>query len=95
MWTTSAAVCAEGFGWLRKSVVVCVEASSCVRGFEDLKGSAAMCADQNCGFCKELNKHSSVDVAPTLGVNHVISCVVVFVVFLLCSLCIDKYISDK
>ena len=33
-----------------------------------------------------------MDVAPTLGVNHVISCVVVFVVLLLCSLCIDKYI---
>ena len=28
-------------------------------------------------FCKELNKHSSVDVTPTLGVNHVISGVVV------------------
>ena len=27
-----------------------------MRGFEDLKGSAAECADQNCGFCKELNK---------------------------------------
>ena len=32
------------------------EICSCVRGFEDLKGSAAECADQNCGFCKELNK---------------------------------------
>ena len=29
-------------------------------------------------------KHSSVDVAPTLGVNHVISGVVVLVMFLLC-----------
>ena len=27
-----------------------------MRGFEDLKGCAAECADQNCGFCKELNK---------------------------------------
>ena len=61
------------------------EACSCVRGFEDLKGSAAKCADQNCGFCKELNKHSFVDVTPKLGVNHVISCVVVFVVLFLCS----------
>ena len=33
-----------------------------------------------------------MDVTPTLGVNHVISCVVVFVVLLLCYLCIDKYI---
>ena len=34
--------------------------------------SAAECADQNCVFCKELNiKRSSVDVAPTPGVNHV------------------------
>ena len=27
-------------------------------------------------------KHSSVDITPTLGVNHVISCVVVLVVLL-------------
>ena len=32
------------------------EICSYVRGFEDLKGSAAECTDQNCGFCKELNK---------------------------------------
>ena len=88
-------MCAEGFGWLRRSVVVCAEACCYVHGFEDLKRSAAECTDQNCGFWKELNKHSSVDVTPKLGVNHVISCVVVFVVLLLCSLCIDKYISDK
>ena len=56
---------------------MCAEAYSCVHGFEDLKGSVAECTDQNCGFCKELNKHSSVDVTPTLGVNHIISCVVV------------------
>ena len=35
---------------------MCTEACSCVHGFEDLKGSATECADQNCGFCKELNK---------------------------------------
>ena len=40
-------------------------------------------------------KHSSVDVAPTLGVNHVISCVVVLVLFFYVLLCIDKYIFDK
>ena len=57
-----------------------------MRGFKDLKGSAAECVDQNCDFVEKLNKHSSVDVTPKLGVNHVISCVVVFVVLLLCSL---------
>ena len=31
----------------------------------------------NCGFCSKLNKTQFVDVAPTLGVNHVISGVVV------------------
>ena len=46
-------------------------------------------------FVKSLIKHSSVDVTPKQGVNHVISCVVVFVVLLLCYLCIDKYISDN
>ena len=62
-----------------------------MRDFEDLKGSAAECADQNCGFCKELNKHSSVDVTPTLGVNHVISVVVVLLCcFCYVLLCIDK-----
>ena len=65
--------------------------------FGRLKGSTAECADQNCGFCKELNKHSSVDVAPKLGVNYVISCVVV----LLCCFCyvlyalISKYMISK
>ena len=56
-----------------------------MRSFEELKGSAAECVDQNYGFCKELLiKHSSVDVAPKLGVNHVISCVVVlFVAFVM------------
>ena len=32
-------------------------------------------------------KHSSVDVAPTLGVNHVISGVVVLVLFLFLFVC--------
>ena len=31
----------------------------------------------NCGFCSKLNKTQFVDVTPTLGVNHVISGVVV------------------
>ena len=58
---------------------MCTEACYCVHDFEDLKGSAAECADQNCDFVEKLNKHSSVDVTPTLGVNHVISGVVVLV----------------
>ena len=33
-----------------------------------------------------------MDVAPTLGVNHIIFGVVVLVLIFLCSLCIDKYI---
>ena len=44
-WTTSAAVCIEGFGRLRKSAAVCAEACSCVRSFKDLKGSATQCID--------------------------------------------------
>ena len=56
------------------------EICSCVRGFEDLKGSAAECVDHNYGFCRNLNKTSFVDVTPTLGVNHVIYCVVVLCV---------------
>ena len=31
----------------------------------------------NCGFCSKLNRTQFVDVAPTLGVNHAISGVVV------------------
>ena len=62
---------------IRRFAAVCAEACCCVHGFEVLKRSAAECADQNYGFVKELNKHSSVDVTPTLGVNHVTSDVVV------------------
>ena len=51
-----------------------------MHGFKDLKGSAAECVDQNCDFVKSRIKHSSVDVAPTLGVNHVIFGVVVLCV---------------
>ena len=35
---------------------MCAEIYSLVHNFEELKGYAAECADQNCGFCKELNK---------------------------------------
>ena len=49
MWTTSAAVCVEGFCIaIRESASMCTEAYSCVRGFKDLEGSAAECVDQNC-----------------------------------------------
>ena len=74
---------------------MCAEACSCVHGFKDLKGSAAEFADQNYGFCKELNKTQLCDVTPTLGVNHVISCVVVLLCCFYVLLCIDKYITDK
>ena len=52
VWTTSAAVCVEGFckKVKERSVAVCAEACYCVHGFEILKGSTAECADQNCGF---------------------------------------------
>ena len=33
----------------------------------DLKGSAAECADQNCGFCKELNKTQFCGRSPYTG----------------------------
>ena len=41
---------------VRRGFWVIKEICSCVHGFEDLKGSAAECVDQNYGFCKELNK---------------------------------------
>ena len=41
---------------VRRGCLGIKEIYSCVHGFEDLKGSAAECIDQNCGFCKELNK---------------------------------------
>ena len=47
-----------------------------MRGLRHLKRSAAECADQ-LWFCSKLNKTQFVDVAPTLGVNHVTSGVVV------------------
>ena len=70
----------RGFLGDKEDLQLCAQRLQLSAQLEDLKGSAAVCADQNCGFCKELNKHSSVDVAPTLGVNHVISCVAVLCV---------------
>ena len=67
---TSAAMCVEGL-WVIKKICSCVHRGfwvikkicSCVHRdlqlsaqLEELKGFAAECADQNCGFCKELNK---------------------------------------
>ena len=46
---------------------MCAEACSCVRGFKDLKGSAAECADQNCDFSKELNKTQFYGRSPYTG----------------------------
>ena len=46
---------------------MCIEACSYVRSFEDLKGSAAECADQSCGFCKELNKTQFCGRKPYTG----------------------------
>ena len=70
---------------IRKSVAVCAEACSCVRGFEDLKGFAAECTDQNCGFSKELNKAQFCGCSPyTRGEPHYILCrgsVCCFIVF--------------
>ena len=46
-----------------------------MHGFEDLKGSAAECTDQNYGFCKELNKtHFCVRSPYTGGELHYIVC---------------------
>ena len=47
-WTTSAAVCAEGFCKKIKEISadVCAEAYCYVRSLKGLKGSAAVCTDQ-------------------------------------------------
>ena len=55
---------------------MCAKICSLVGSFEELKGSAAECIDR-LWFCRKRNKTLFVDVAPTLGVNHVISGVVV------------------
>ena len=53
---------------------------------EELKGSAAECADQNCGFCKELNKTQFCGCSPyTGGEPRYILCHGSFVLFLLYS----------
>ena len=53
---TSAAVCEEDFGVIKR-IYSCVRRDLQLSAqLEELKGSAAEYADQNCGFCKELNK---------------------------------------
>ena len=48
--------------------------------------SVAECADQNCGFCKELNKTQFCGRSPyTGGEPRYILCCGSFVLFLLCS----------
>ena len=60
---------------------MCAEAYSCLHGFKDLKGSAVECADQNCGFSKELNKTQFCGRIPYTGGEPRISCVVVVLLF--------------
>ena len=75
---------------------MCVEACNCVNGYGDLKGSIAECIDQNCGFCKELNKTQFCGRGPyTGGEPHYILCCGSLCCFCNVLLCIDKYISDK
>ena len=51
------------------------EICRCVRGFEDLKGSAVECTDQNGGFCKDLNKTQFRGCNPYNGDEpHYITC---------------------
>ena len=38
-----------------------------MRSFGELKRSTAECADQNCGFCKELNKMQFYGRSPYTG----------------------------
>ena len=76
---------------IRRSAAMCTEACGCVHGFKDLKGSAAESADQNRGFCKELNKTQFCGRSPYTGGDHVISCVVV----LLCCVCYVLLCIDK
>ena len=79
-WTTSAAVCAEGLCWKGRSAAVCAEACCCVHGFEDWRDLQLSAQIRTVVLVKSWIKCSSIDVAPTLGVNHVISCVVVLCV---------------
>ena len=52
----SAAVCAEGFGVIKRIYSCVCRDLQLSAQLEELKGFAAKCADQNYGFCKELNK---------------------------------------
>ena len=72
---------------------MCTEACSCVRGFKDLKGSPAECADQNCDFSKELNKTQFGGRNPyTGGEPRYIWCCGSFCYFCYVLSCINKYI---
>ena len=46
---------------------MCAEICSLVHNFEELKGSATECVDQNYGFCKELNKTQFYGCSPYTG----------------------------
>ena len=55
-WMTSATVCTESF-WVIKKICSCVHRDLQLSvQLQELKGYAVECADQNYGFCKELNK---------------------------------------
>ena len=85
-WMTSTAVCVEGFCKVKGKT-----AAKCAAKEEerDLQLRAQI---RTVSFCKELNiKKSSVDVAPTLGVNHVY--LVLWFFFFLFMLCFMQLIS--
>ena len=75
VWTTSAAVCTEGV-WVIKKICSCVHRELQLSAQpEDLKGSAAECADRDCGFYKELNKMQFCGRSPyTRGEPRYILC---------------------
>ena len=72
------------------------EICSCVHGFEELKGYLAECVDQNCGFCRKLNKTQFYGRNPYTGgePGYILCCG--SMCFFCCVLsCINIYISDK
>ena len=63
-----------------------------MRGFKDLKGSAAECANQNNDFVKKLNKTQFYGRSPyTGGEPRYIWCCGFVCYFYYALLCIDKY----
>ena len=79
------------YSCVRREFLVIKEICSCVRGFEDLKDLQLSAQIRTVVFVESWIKHSSMDITPTLGVNHVIF----GVVFCYVLSCINIYISDK